>query len=206
MLSWAPITWKSFSLYPLSLCLMGNTTPALPALSLLAPWILLYCKSILVCWVPITWKETPLLYYLEHFSLTSLSIHLGMPYIVILVTRTLSLLPPAIFSIPLCSQLPPGAFLPVPRSCLFCLCPSHWFTGTFCCFTVPLRTYESTRLESSLGWSSLFVTLFPPYLISFLPQTQRFHQSFAVLLQMAWLHYSSMTKTWHTLFSNSCRL
>lgn len=159
MLSWAPITWKSFSLYLLSLCLMGNTAPALPALSLLAPWVLLYCKSTLVCWVPITWKETPLLYYLEHFSLTSLSIHLGMPYIVILVTRTLSLLPLAIFSIPPCSQLPPGAFLPVPRSCLFCLCPSHWFTGAFCCFTVPLCTYESTRLESSLGWSSFFLTL-----------------------------------------------
>lgn len=51
----------------------------------------------------------PLLYDLGHVSLTSLSVHLEMSHTQILVTRTLTLFSLLLFSLPICSHLPPEA-------------------------------------------------------------------------------------------------
>lgn len=101
VLSWAPITRKGSA--PPSACSLfvwwGNTNPALPASSLLAPWSLIKAhqwagKLLLPPGFP-SHGKTIHLYYLGHFSLTGLSIHLGMAHIVILVTRTLSFFLPS---------------------------------------------------------------------------------------------------------------
>lgn len=153
MLSWAPIPWKGSappSTRSLSVCLMGwKYHPS--AACFVSIGSLELDKSTPVCWedplaswAPITWKETPLLYYLGHFSLIGLSIHLGVPHIVILVTRTLSFfLPPFSLSPHVLNSLLELSYLHLRAACSAFVPPIGSLES--CNSTAPVYPYESLQ-------------------------------------------------------------